>query len=102
MKVDLESAATLAGVDVTTFKSFRPEIRASYANKVQAGHAMPIPSAKLDRVAMQRDLQGLERQAAKLAALPTPRYSNGQAQVERTRQHIIDRAAGLRRRLEQP
>ena len=98
----IEEAAELAGVDVATFKSFRPEIRASYANKVQAGHTMPIPAARLDRVALQRDLRELDRQAAKLAATPMPRFANGQAQFERTRQHIFDRAQGLRRRLEQP
>jgi hypothetical protein len=98
----IEQAAELAGLSTEVFRSLRPELRAAYANKVAHGHTMPIDPAKVSRLQMQRDLAELERQAAKLASQPMPRFANGQAQFERTRQHISERAAGLRRRLEQP
>ena len=94
----IEQAVEASGFTLEQFRKLTPAQRMIFAARADAGTHMP-DHAKIDRIRTETDLAQLELRLARLNGESPARFANGRALQTQTSEFIIDRIAGIRRRL---
>jgi hypothetical protein len=98
---NIEAAFEASGLrSLEDFRKLSAVTRAQFAARADRGTHVS-DHAKIERIKTESTLAKVEHELQQIEQQPKPRFANGIAQHERTRQFLEDRAAGLRRRLEQ-